>query len=318
MTVAFRLQQPAHKYRLTLADPPRPPHSLTERYRPRTLDAVVGQESVVWRIRAFLAAPYSTAFLFEGPTGVGKTTVAMAVAAELGACEFGGLEIIKSGMQDAEAVERVLDGLRFTPMLGSGWKVIIVDEADFMSPKAAQLWLSALEDLPSKSVVIFTTNNAAKFKDRFLDRCERFRFEADAANHAEDAQALINQVWAAEVGDDSPPAVSRIEAAITDEDGQLSYRRVIRALEPLIAAARIRPVPAAPTVKITAEASRRASRADAFANAADWHAYADRYRAGMSLRAISRESGLDLYVVERNLERVGVVWPKRGPRKFKV
>jgi replication-associated recombination protein RarA len=316
MTAAFRLQQPAHQYRLTLADPPRPPQSLTERYRPRSLDAVVGQEPVVWRIRAFLQAPYSTAFLFEGPTGVGKTTVAMAVAAELGACEFGGLEIIKSGMQDADAVERVLDGLRFTPMLGSGWKVIIVDEADYMSPKAAQLWLSALEDLPSRSVVIFTTNDSGRFKDRFLDRCERLRFEADAASHVEDAQMLIDRVWAAEVGDSNPPDASRMEPVIVDQHGHLSYRRVIRALEPRIVAARSRQAPPAPVITIAAGKPRRASRADSFADAADWHAYADRYRAGMSLRAISRELGLDLYVVERNLERVGVVWPKRGPRRL--
>lgn len=103
----FALARPAHQFRLTLADPPLPPKSLTDRYRPRTLGTMVGQGLAVFRLQAFLEAPYSGAFIFEGPTGVGKTTAALALAAELGAVEFGGLEIVKSGTQDAEAVDTV-------------------------------------------------------------------------------------------------------------------------------------------------------------------------------------------------------------------
>ena len=91
-----------------------------------------------------------------------RLSVPDGLTAPLGAVEFGGLEVVKSGTQDAETVERVLKGLRYTPMCGSGWKVVVCDEADLMSPKAGQLWLSALEDLPPKSVIVFTTNQDRK------------------------------------------------------------------------------------------------------------------------------------------------------------
>jgi MoxR-like ATPase len=219
---AFQLNAPeGPRPTLPFKSPDAGLRSLTERRRPRALSEMVGQGEAVWQLLSFLEAPYATAFLFEGPTGVGKTTAALAVAAELG------------------AVEDSLRSLHFTPMLGSGWKVVIVDEADFMSPKAAHLWLSALEDLPPRSVVIFTTNSSTKFPDRFLDRCQRIRFEADAVTHARDAQCLIDHVWAEETGRREAPApkLESLKGAV-DPCGQLSYRRVIRMLEPLIAASR--------------------------------------------------------------------------------
>lgn len=244
---AFKLGHPAENRRFEFSGQHEgPPKALSDRHRPATLAEVVGQGEIVFRLQAFLEAPYSAAFLFEGPTGVGKTTVALAIAAELGAVEFGGLEVIKSGSQDGEAVEAQLRSLSFTPMLGSGWKVAIVDEADYMSPKARQLWLSALEELPSRSVIIFTTNHPEKFEQRFLDRCERFAFASKAREHGQDAQALIDSVWSRELGGriDSP----RFDAlkGVVDASGHLSYRRVIRALEPLIASARRNPEPVAP------------------------------------------------------------------------
>jgi replication-associated recombination protein RarA len=108
----FSLGTPAHQAQLRLAAPPRPGVALAEKYRPTTFDQVVGQAGAVERMRAFVSAPYSSAFLFHGKTGVGKSSLAIALAAELGAVEMGGLEIIKSGMADGDTVETALKTLR--------------------------------------------------------------------------------------------------------------------------------------------------------------------------------------------------------------
>jgi replication-associated recombination protein RarA len=233
---------------LALGNPPKPAQQLPEKYRPAALADVVGQGEIVFALEAFLEAPHSCAFIFSGPTGVGKTTLARILGSELGAVPYGGLEEIASGMNDAESVEQLMRDWRFVPGFGgSGWRVVIVDEADLMSPKANQLWLSALENLPDRCVIVFTTNRLDKFAQRFLDRCRQFTFAADGNVHAGDAQALINRVWFGETGEtEAFPDVATMRGLI-DSDGSLSYRRVVRALEPLLASHRSgQPLPLAP------------------------------------------------------------------------
>ncbi len=317
MTPAFRLIQPPCQTKLSLSDPGKLPQSLTERHRPKVLADVVGQGPVLFRVEAFLEAPYSTAFLFEGPTGVGKTTVALAIAAELGAVELGGLEQVKSGMQDADEVERVLRNLRYTPMLGSGWKVVIVDEADYMSHKASQIWLSALEDLPQRSLVIFTTNNTQKFADRFLDRCERFAFESDPVFHAQDAQALIDRIWLAETGESGSPRLEDLPGVIDPGQG-LSYRRVVRALEPLLATRGSQQAQAELVKRSLPEPRAKAKPKDQQAQAQegdqaaavapgeiDWNAAGERWFAGESLAQIAHSLGLKTATLDRLITKRG-------------
>jgi ATPase family associated with various cellular activities (AAA) len=167
------------------------------------------------------------AFLFSGETGTGKTSVALSLANELGVSEDWGLHRVSSGAMDAEAVEGILTTIRYTAP-GNGWKLVICDEADTMSPKAKQLWLSALEELPAKTVIVFTTNHAAKFEQRFLDRCEHLGFASDASFLAQDAQALIDKIWAAEGLGSMPPRASALTGLI--EKGAISFRRVVQAL----------------------------------------------------------------------------------------
>jgi replication-associated recombination protein RarA len=315
MTPAFRLIQPPCQHKLSLSEPVKPPQSLSERHRPKVLAEVVGQGPVLFRVEAFLEAPYSTAFLFEGPTGVGKTTVALAIAAELGAVELGGLEQVKSGMQDSEEVERVLRNLRYTPMLGSGWKVVIVDEADYMSHKASQIWLSALEDLPQRSVVIFTTNNVQNFADRFLDRCERFAFESDPVFHAQDAQALIDRIWLAETGESGSPRLEDLPGVI-DPHQRLSYRRVVRALEPLLATRGSQQAELVKRSLPKAEAEPRPKAQQAQAHEGDqaapvapgeidWNAAGERWFAGESLAQIAHSLGLKTATLDRLITKRG-------------
>lgn len=252
---AFTLRQPAENLSLPLAAPDAPPVQLTERYRPRRLADVLGQGAVRNELEQFLESPYSCAFLLVGPTGIGKTTTALALASELGVSEFSGLTEIKSGMQDAEAVESALNNLRYTPMFSqSGWKLVIVDEADYMSAKASNLWLSALEDLPPKSVIVFTTNRPEKFPDRFIDRTIRLDFESRAEVISQDAEVLVASIWARESLPGNPPALSDL-GRIVDDNGALSFRRVVQNLGQFIRRNRIKPgdAPMAPAVQAAPE-----------------------------------------------------------------
>src|SRR4051812_42246080 len=101
--------------------------SLADKYRPANLDQLIGQPWIVDQLRRFIAEPHSVAFLFEGDSGTGKTSAALALAAELGIKvergEYSGLWQIASGEQNGETVKTMMERLRVTPWEGSGWRL---------------------------------------------------------------------------------------------------------------------------------------------------------------------------------------------------
>jgi replication-associated recombination protein RarA len=205
--------------------------SLAEKYRPSSLDTIWGQEAVVNVLSRFADNPHSTAFVFEGETGTGKTSAALALAGELGCDlaqqEFGGVRSIASGEQSADAVRDAYRQMFLCPWTGSGWKVVIVNEADRMARPAETIWLDVLESLPPKTVIIFTTNEADRLSQRFLDRCTRLSFDSDADKLRSSAVALAGAVWKAETGRAAEPSsLSGLVDAAT-VDGQISFRRLM-------------------------------------------------------------------------------------------
>jgi hypothetical protein len=246
---------------LVLTAPPAGPIRLTDKYRPRYLTDLVGQGAAVYRLNRFVETPYSEAFLFYGDTGTGKSSAAEALANELGVNRDWAFHHVKSGMMDQDAVEDVVRCMRYA-VPNAGWRLVLADEAEAMSPKAKQLWLSVLEELPQRTVIVFTTNYLAKFEPRFIDRCQSVAFMSDADLLSQDAAVLFGTIWAEEGMPGDPPDVYSLPGVL--DRSTVSFRRVVRALESIQSRdPNAPPPPAMPPIVLptpTPAPSRRAAR----------------------------------------------------------
>jgi replication-associated recombination protein RarA len=223
---------------------PAPGKSLTERYRPRKLSDLAGQSDIVATLQDYVAAPYSTAFIFAGETGTGKTSAAWSLAAELGCnldsnpVEFGGVYSIASGEHNADSLRTVWPGLWSMPFESSkGWKVLICNEVETLSDTVEKLWLDKLENLPPSTAIIFTTNALETLPARFVDRCIGgvLEFKAAADDLVQPAQTLARSIWRAETGKDIPLEVMDVVVKKSIQAGKLSFRRVVQSLVPHVA-----------------------------------------------------------------------------------
>lgn len=210
--------------------------SLLEKYAPQSLSDILGQPWITDQLETFAADPYPCAFLFEGETGTGKTSAALLLAKAIGVdvdqAEFGGLHQIAAGEQTGATVREMMKSMHFRPFSGSGWKVLIVNEADDMTTNAMFSWLDALENLPPKVVIIFTTNTSKKMQARFRDRCETITFTGAAMLLMPFMQELTDRIWAEEGCEGTPPEVSELH--VGDEGGKVSFRRLLQKLTPLV------------------------------------------------------------------------------------
>ena len=217
--------------------------SLAEKWRPRHLADIVGQPEAVAALQCFVADPYPTAFVLAGGTGTGKTSAAWALAAELGCDvdatppEWGGVYTIASGEHTADSLRDLWPGLWTRPMAGSGMKVLIVNEVEHLNNQVERIWLDRLEDLPPRTVIIFTSNAVETLPARFVDRCIGgvITFEASVSRLGADARALAGRIWQAEVGGEIPADVLEKVMARAVQQGRLSFRRIVQALVPLVA-----------------------------------------------------------------------------------
>ena len=166
-----------------------------------------------------------------------------ALAADLGCDidqnppEFGGVWSIPSGEQTADALRDVWPQLWSMPFASArGWKLMIVNEVEQLNGTVEKLWLDRLEDLPPRTLIVFTTNRLDSLPDRFVDRCTVIEFESAANKLAASARLLASGIWREETGGEIPADVLVKVMDRANRAGRLSFRRVVQALVPLIAA----------------------------------------------------------------------------------
>jgi replication-associated recombination protein RarA len=181
------------------------PQPLAEKYRPRTIAEFVGLEKPKKIIGRFAANPYQSAWLFVGPPGVGKTSMALALASQIGA----EIHHIPSQKCNAQAIDDTCRMCAYVPLSG-GFHLVIVDEADRMTPAAQLALLSKLDatDAPPNTIWVFTCNATEGLEPRFLSRTRQLEFSSYGL--ANEAAQLLESIWQREVHGAARPNFARI------------------------------------------------------------------------------------------------------------
>jgi putative ATPase len=183
------------------------PQPLTEKYRPRTMAEFVGLAKPKAICAKLAARPFPSAWLFVGPSGTGKTTMSAALAEMIPA----EVHHIPSQNCDLKTLENTCHTCQYVPMAGKKMHLILVDEADQMTPAAQLFLLSKLDGtatLPN-TIWVFTCNAIDRLQDRFLSRVKVIEFSSYGIA-AETAQ-LLERIWNENVPAGTPaPNFARI------------------------------------------------------------------------------------------------------------
>jgi DNA polymerase-3 subunit gamma/tau len=147
------------------------PLNLSQALRPKTLDGMVGLDNYKSAIKKYIEQECQQ-WLFSGSTGTGKTTLAHIVARELRGPDYP-TEVLDINCAEFRGVADLRDIVRETevyPMTGK-YRVIILDEAQVLTPEAKSLLLKTLEGEASVNVWILCTMNVKSLDKALRDRC---------------------------------------------------------------------------------------------------------------------------------------------------
>jgi replication factor C small subunit len=151
----------------------------TEKYRPKTLDEVSGQQETVTSLKAFVERKNMPNMLFAGPPGVGKTTCSLALARELYKDSLAGnfLELNASDERGIDIVRgRIKDFARSVSMSEAPFKLIFLDEGDALTSDAQQALRRTMESNSAVTRFIISANYSSRIIEPIQSRCAVFRF----------------------------------------------------------------------------------------------------------------------------------------------
>jgi len=151
---------------------------LYRKYRPETFDQVFGQDHIVKVLKGSLElGNIGHAYLFSGPRGTGKTTMARIFAREIGCSNNDIIEIDAAsnrGIDDIRALRESVVSLPFD----SERKMYIIDEVHMLTKEAFNALLKTLEEPPSHVVFVLATTELHKILPTVVSRCQGFVFKS--------------------------------------------------------------------------------------------------------------------------------------------
>ncbi len=233
--------------------------SFARKYRPKDFSSVIGQKHVVKTLKnALKLGRISHAYIFAGPRGVGKTTIARILTKCLnckegitdqpcGVCE-NCMEIDKGSFPDMyeidaasnrgiDDIRNIKEGVNYAPIKGR-YKTYIIDEAHMLTREAFNALLKTLEEPPPNTVFILATTELHKIPETIKSRCQVFLFkppteeeikeylkkilENEGIPYEEEALLLIARYSKGGVRD----AASLLDQVVTYSDGNVSVKAV--------------------------------------------------------------------------------------------
>ena len=214
--------------------------SLYRKYRPQNFADLVGQDHIKRTLQAAIAQDkIAHSYLFSGPRGIGKTTVARILAkaanctllrqgaegqvadkdrpcGKCASCKLiaGGqsmdiIEIDAASNRGIDEIRELRDKVRFAPTAGK-YKVYIIDEVHMLTKEAFNALLKTLEEPPPHAIFIMATTESHKVPATIISRCQRFDFKRATPKNLLD---LLNTIVKAEKISAEPEALALIARA---------------------------------------------------------------------------------------------------------
>lgn len=197
-----------------------------ERYRPACLADIVGQDEIVERLQSYVRSGSLPHLLFTGPAGVGKTTAAVALAREFfgDAWQMNFRELNASDERGIDVVRnQIKEFARTSPLGGSAFKILFLDEADALTPDAQAALRRTMETYARTCRFVLSCNYSSKIIDPIQSRCAIYRFRPLAPAAIGEEIRRIARTEGLSIDDEAVEAIAYV--------AQGDMRRAINALQ---------------------------------------------------------------------------------------